>query len=134
MERDILAVPHAHPQLQPIEPIQRAYPLAVQELALASEKDPNALMPKSGRGVRQIAIADPPGRMILGMAASMPRRATKLCQSTGPCTTHLKHRPKPLDQLSAAGGLRLSCRASESTCLSSGREATNRFKPAAFFL
>ncbi len=65
MEGDRFASPDAHPQLEPIEPIQSAHAFAVDEPAFAAEPHPNALIPKPGPGVRQISNPDPQGRLIL---------------------------------------------------------------------
>jgi hypothetical protein len=54
--------------------------------------------------VRQIANADPQGRLIFRTAASSPRGPAELGQATGPRTTHREGPVKPLGELPAAGG------------------------------
>jgi hypothetical protein len=100
----VLAAPHPHAELQALEAIEPAHPLPIDEPAFAPQQHPNALIPKPGSGVRQIANADPQGRLIFRTAASSPRGPAELGQATGPRTTHREGPVKPLGELPAAGG------------------------------
>jgi hypothetical protein len=76
----------------------------------------------------QISNAEPQGRLIPGLARSIPRCPAELGEPTGPRTTHLKRPVKPLGQFPAAGGPQTFFRkASDNICLSRERSATSRF-------
>jgi hypothetical protein len=129
MQRDMFPATDAHPQLQAIETIQSADPLAIHQPPFAPQQDPNPQVPKPRPGMGQIPDAQPQSRLILRATGSLPRRSTELRQATGPQATDLKRRPKPLGEFAAAGGPQTFFRsASDSMCLSSDRSATNRFK------
>jgi len=46
MEGDVFPPPDVHPQLQSIETIQAAHPLAIDEPAFAAQQHPDPLVPK----------------------------------------------------------------------------------------
>ena len=52
----------------------------------------------------QIANAEPERRLIVRPTLSIPRGSSKLDESTGSRTAHLKRPEKPLGQFPAAGG------------------------------
>jgi hypothetical protein len=128
MQGHMFATPHPHPELQAIQTIESPYPLAIDLPAFPAQQDPNTLIAKPGSRMREIANAEPKGRLILGPTFPIPGRSTKLSQTTGPHTTHLKCPMKPVGQFPAAGGPQTFFRsASVNMCLSSERSATSRF-------
>lgn len=70
--------PYPHPQLQAIESIESAHPLAIDQPAFATQQHPDALIAKPWSGMGQIADAQAQGRLIFGRALSIPRRPAEL--------------------------------------------------------
>ena len=79
VQRDMLPSSHSHPQLEPIEPIQAANALAIDEPPLTPQQDPNPHVAKPRPRMSQITNAQPKRRLIFRAAASIPRGSTKLC-------------------------------------------------------
>ena len=103
VQRDMLPSSHSHPQLEPIEPIQAANALAIDEPPLTPQQDPNPHVAKPRLRMSQITNAQPKRRLIFRAAASIPRGSTKLCSATGPRTAHLKRPVKPLGPVPGGG-------------------------------
>jgi len=121
---DMFPPPHSHPQLKPIEPIQAANALAIDQPPFTPQQDPDPQIAKPRPRMSQIANAQPQGDLILRSTPSVPGGAAELRQPTGPQATDLKRLMKPVGQFSTA------CRpqtffhkASDSMCLSSERSA-----------
>jgi hypothetical protein len=95
---------HPHAELQPIQAIQSSDTFAIDEPPLTPEQHPDPQVAKPRPSMRQIANAEPEGRLILRAAPSVPGGSTKLRQAAGPRTAHLKRPVKPLGQFPAAGG------------------------------
>ena len=57
VQRDMLPSSHSHPQLEPIEPIQAANALVIDEPPLTSQQDPDPKVAKPRSGMCQIANA-----------------------------------------------------------------------------
>ena len=104
MQRDVLPPPDPHSELQPIQAIQSSDALAIDHPTLTPEQYPDPQVAKPRPRMRQIADAEPEGRLILHSTLSIPRGPSELGQATGPRTTHLKRPVKPLGQFPAAGG------------------------------
>lgn len=95
---------HPHAELQPLQAIQSSDTFAIDEPPLTPEQHPDPQVAKPRPSMRQIANAEPEGRLILRAAPSVPGGSTKLRQAAGPRTAHLKRPVKPLGQFPAAGG------------------------------
>jgi len=59
VQGDVLAPPHAHAELQPVEAIQPTHPLAVHHPAFAAEQHPDAQMSEPRPRVGELANPQP---------------------------------------------------------------------------
>src|SRR5215471_8954903 len=128
---DVLAPPDAHPELQPVEPIEPADALAIHAPSLPAQQDPDSEVPKPRPRMGQLPDPEPERGLIPCSTPSIPRRSTELGQPTGPRAAELEPHLKPSGQLATAHGPQAFFRsASDSICLSSVRSATSRFNRA----
>ena len=104
VQRDVLASPDSHAELQALQSIEPSHPLPIHPPAFATQEHPDAQRPKPRPRMGQIANPYPQRRLILGSTSSIPGGSTELGQPTGPHATDLKRAVKPLGQFSAAGG------------------------------
>ena len=104
MQRDVLASPDPHTQLQAIESVQSSHALPIHLPAFATQEHPNAQRTKSRARRGQIANAYPQGGLIRGSTPPVPGGPTELCEATGPQATDLKRPLKPGGQFSTACG------------------------------
>src|SRR5215467_1019469 len=128
VQGDVLAPPDAHPELQPVEPIEPADALAIHAPSLPAQQDPDAEVPKPRPRLGQLPDPQPERGLIPRSTPPIPRRSTELGQPTGPRAADLKCHVKPSGQLPTAHGPQAFFRsASDSMSLSSVRSATRRF-------
>jgi hypothetical protein len=59
MQRDMLATPDPHAELQPLQSIEPSHPLAIHEPAFASYEHPDPQRSKPRAGMGQIANPKP---------------------------------------------------------------------------
>lgn len=102
MQGHVLAATHAHAHLQPVETVQAADPFVVHDPALATEKHPDPQEPEAGPRMRDLANAEPQGRLVLGPAPPGPRGSTELRQPAGPHATDVEGCLEPSRQFSTA--------------------------------
>jgi hypothetical protein len=95
VQRDVLASPDPHAQLQAVESVQSSDPLPIHPPALPPQQHLNALIAKPGPGMSPIANAHPQRGLIVRAASSIPGGPTELGQPTGPQATDLKGVVKP---------------------------------------
>jgi hypothetical protein len=65
MQRDMLAPPHPHAELQALEPIEPSHPFLIHPPAFATQEHPDPQIPKPRARMGQISNAYPQGRLIL---------------------------------------------------------------------
>src|SRR5215831_15722067 len=82
VQGDVLAPPDAHPELQPVEPIEPADALAIHAPALSAQHDPDAEVPKPRPRLGQLPDPEPERGLIPRPASAIPRRSTELRQPT----------------------------------------------------
>ena len=104
MQRDVLASPDPHAELQALQSIEPSHPLSIHPPAFPTQQHPDPQRPKPGPGMSQIANAHPQRGLILRAASSIPGGTTELGQPTGPYATDLKGAVKPGGQFSATYG------------------------------
>src|SRR5262252_10706095 len=95
VQGDVLAPPDAHPELQPVEPIEPAHALAIHAPSLPAQQDPDAEVPKSRPRMGQLPDPEPERGLISRSTPPIPCRSTELGQPTGPCAADLKRHMKP---------------------------------------
>src|SRR5215467_4202433 len=128
VQGDVLAPPDAHPELQPVEPIEPADALAIHAPALPAQHGPDAEVPKPRPRMGPLPDPKPERDLILRSTPLILRCSTELRQPTGPRAADLKRHVKPSGQLPTTHGPQTFFRsASASVCLSSVRSATRRF-------
>jgi hypothetical protein len=59
VQRDVLAPPDAHPELQAVEPIEPPHALAIHAPAVAPEQHPDPEVPEPRARVGELADAQP---------------------------------------------------------------------------
>src|SRR5215467_10966335 len=122
---DVLAPPDAHPELQPVEPIEPADALAIHAPSLPAQHDPDSEVPKPRPRMGQLPDPKPERGLIPRPASAIPRRPTELRQPTGPRTTDLERHLKRSGELPTARGPQAFFRSASATmCLSSVSSAT----------
>src|SRR5215831_17717461 len=99
VESDVLAPPDAHPELQPVEPIEPADALAIHAPSLPAQHDPDSAVPKPRPRLGQLPDPKPERGLIPRTTPPIPRRSTELGQPTGPRAADLKRHVKPSGQL-----------------------------------
>lgn|GEM_PF-1657319 len=104
MQRDVLASPHPHAQLQTIKSVQSSDALSIHPPAFPTQQHPDPQRPKPRARMGQIANAQPQRGLIFRAAASIPGGSAELRQPTGPQATDLKRLVKPGGQFSTACG------------------------------
>ena len=128
MQRDVLAPPHPHPQLQPFQAVETTHSFLIHGPSFSSEQHPDPRVAKARTGVSELAYPQLPRSLVTGRAASIPCRPAELSEVAGPLHLDAVGRLKPGGQLAPARGPQtFFLNASASMCLSSVRSATNRF-------
>src|SRR5215813_12076705 len=104
VQGDVLAPPDAHPELQPVEPIEPADALAIHAPSLPAQHDPDSEVPKPRLRMGQLPDPKPERGLIPRSTPPIPRRSTELRQPTGPRTADLERPRQPPGQLPTARG------------------------------
>ena len=131
MQRHVLAPPHPHPHLQPVQAVQPPHALLVHPPALPSQQDVNAQIPEPRPRHRQLANAEPEGGLIPRRAPPIPRGSCQPREPTRPGDRDLERLLDPARPLSPPGRRHRFFRiVSIRMCLSSVRSATTRFRRA----
>src|SRR5215813_5212078 len=104
VQRNVLAPPDAHSDLQPVEPIEPADALAIHAPSLPAQHDPDSEVPKSRSRLGQLPDPKPEPGLIPRSTRPIPRRSTELGQPTGPRAADLKCHVKPSGQLPTTHG------------------------------
>ena len=85
MQRDVLAPPDPHPQLQAVQPIQPPHALLIHRPALAPQQHPDAREAEPRPRVRETPeCASRSAAWSFARDSAIPRRPTELRQMTGP--------------------------------------------------
>src|SRR5215469_17289706 len=135
VQRNVLAPPDAHSDLQPVEPIEPADALAIHDPSLPAQQDPDSEVPKPRPRMGQLPDPESERGLIPRSTPPIPRRSTELGQSAGPRAADLERHVKPSGQLPTTHGPQAFFRsASDSMCLSSVRSATRALQPIVFVL
>jgi len=96
--------PNPHTQLQAIESVESADPLAIHPPAFAAQQHPDPQIPKPRSRVGEISNPYPQRRVIRGPTPPIPGGPTELREATGPQATDLKGALEPRGQFPAACG------------------------------
>jgi hypothetical protein len=78
VQGDVLASADAHPELQAVEPIEPAHPLAIHLPPLAAQEHPDPQVPEPRPRMGELANPQPQGGLIPRPALPIPGGATEV--------------------------------------------------------